>query len=270
MRLLKLIKERFELNSQNRTKEYPYGLRPLPYVERSFILTLPVIRFFVMIIRVLFLILIDGFRKFKNRKNTHLYGIWCFVGLPGYGKTMSLVNYLDNQRRKYGDGIIIITNFFYAGEDHHLQNWEMLLKEYDRPVIFAWDELQNEFNTREYKRFPTQLVRELTQNRKGNGKQVVYTTQTFTAVDKNFRNLTTKVVDCRTFFGRLTVCHHYKTELFEIRKESKSLNNKVRIRPNKRERFVQTDFLRSRYNSFQRLDYLKGLSYNGLSEDKQD
>jgi ATP-dependent Clp protease ATP-binding subunit ClpX len=177
---------------------------------------------------------------------------------------MSLVHYLEEQRRLYSDKIYIITNFYYAGEDSHLMDWKMLLEEYDKPVIFAWDELQNEFNSREYRKFPMRLVHELTQNRKGNGKQVVYTTQTFSAVDNNFRNLTTKVVDCRTYFGRLTSCRHYRREFYEARTESKSIDRKIKIKPILKVKFIQTDYLRSQYDTFQRLDYLKGLDYEGI------
>jgi len=247
-------------------KEYPYGLKPESIFVTSFILTLPIIRQLCTFFRIIGWLIYDIVSTLSQGKRLHLYGIWCFVGLPGAGKTMSLVHYLDKQRRKYGDEIIIITNFFYAGQDAHLTDFNVLLPEYDKPVIFAWDELQNEFNSREYKKFPQRLVHELTQNRKGHGKQVVYTTQTFTAVDKNFRSLTSTVVDCRTYFGRFTSCRHFKREFYEARMESKAIDRKVRIRPVKKERFIQSNFLRSRYDSYQRLDYLKGLDYIGISE----
>jgi len=251
-------------------KENPYGLKPLSVFESSIVFNLPVIKLFTTIFRLIAWLFLDAYRAVKNRnKDKHLYGIWCFVGLPGAGKTMSLVNYLDTQRRKHGDKILIITNFYYSGQDAHLTGWNMIIQDYDRPVIFAWDELQNEFNSREYKKFPIPLVHELTQNRKGFGKQVVYTTQTFTSVDKNFRSLTNKVVDCRTYFGRLTSCRYFRREFYESMIESKSIDKKIRIKKQKVERFIQTDYLRSRYNSFQRLDYLKGLDYNGLSEAEQ-
>ena len=250
-------------------KEYPYGLKPESIFEWFPLFTFPILRQILFLLRIFCWVVVDIVRAIIRRrgKKIHLYGIWCFVGLPGAGKTMSLVHYLDEQRRKYGDQIIIITNFYYAGEDNHLTGWDMLLPEYDKPVIFAWDELQNEFNSRQYRSFPMRLVHELTQNRKGNGKQVVYTTQTFTAVDNNFRNLTTRIVDCRTYLGRLTVCRYYKREYYEARSESRSIDRKMKIRPMYKRRFIQSDYLRSRYDSFQRLDYLKGLNYVGLAPD---
>jgi ATP-dependent Clp protease ATP-binding subunit ClpX len=252
---------KFERNK----KECPYGLKPESIFERWPILRLPLIRHALFLIRLFCWVGLDAFRRMRNREHKiHLYGIWCFVGLPGAGKTMSLVRYLDEQRRLYGEQIKIITNFYYDGEDEHLSSYDLFLKEYDCPVIFAWDELQNEFNSREYRKFPMQLVHELTQNRKGHGKQLVYTTQTFTAVDKNFRTLTQKVVDCRTYFGRLTSCRYFKREFYEAFVASNSIDRKHRIKPLKKVRFLQSDYMRSRYDSYQRLDYLKGLDYYGL------
>ena len=248
------------------TKELSHGLKRLSFFETFFLFQLPIIHTLIFLLRLISWCILDICRAIKRNRDRriHLYGIWCFVGLPGAGKTMSLVNYLDRMRRRYGDKIYIITNFYYAGEDDHLEDWNVVLPEYDKPVIFAWDELQNEFNSREYRKFPMRLVHELTQNRKGNGKQVVYTTQTFMAVDNNFRNLTMRVVDCRTYFGRLTKCKHYRREFYEARIESRSIDRKIRLKPFFKETFIQTDNLRGRYDSYQRLDYLKGLNYEGL------
>lgn len=259
----------FRLSNFRRPRVYSFGVRPVPFWEWFPLFNLPIIKTVVIFLVMATWITIDIVRAVirKRDRKVHLYGIWCFVGLPGAGKTMSLVHYLDEQRRLYGDKIIIITNFYYQGQDDHLTGWDMLLEEYDKPIIFAWDELQNEFNSREYRKFPMRLVHELTQNRKGHGKQVVYTTQTFTAVDNNFRNLTMRVVDCRTHFGRMTTCRHYKREFYEARIESKSIERKVRIKPIRKQTFIQTDYLRSRYDSYQRLDYLKNLDYVGLAPD---
>jgi hypothetical protein len=268
--VLKFVKS-ISRKKQKKCVTNSYGLKPPGFLTTFFLFRLPIVSKLVFILQLMGWWFIDICRAMKKgTKRIHLYGIWCFVGLPGSGKTMSLVQYLDEQRRLYGDKIYIITNFYYAGEDEHLTCWDIIVKEYDKPVIFAWDELQNEFNSRNYRSFPIRLVHELTQNRKGNGKQIVYTTQTFSAVDNNFRNLTSKVVDCRTYFGRLTKCRYYRREFYEARIESKSIDRKIKIKPLSKKTFIQTDYLRSRYDSFQRLDYLKGLEYEGLRTAKSD
>ena len=194
-----------------------------------------------------------------NRDKVRLYGLTCYVGLPGYGKTMSLVKYLDDTRRQYGDKVYIATNFAYKGEDFPLTEQAQLLKIYDKSIVFGIDEAQNDFNSRRWDLFPDELIAELTQNRKGNGKQIVYTTQIFSNVDKNFRGLTKMVVECKTRFNRLTVCRHYQREVYEARYSATSISVKRKMKHLRKESFIQTDFHRSRYDSFKRLDLLKVL-----------
>jgi len=276
MKINKSARSSSAQRSKSKTsKADKYGITPEPIYKTIFtIIKIPFItKLLSWLLPLLFWVTVDIIRAIKTKMSgkgkVHLYGIWCFVGLPGAGKTMSLVHYLDDIRRKYSDKVIIATNFYYAGEDFHLSEWKQITEEYEKPVIFGYDELQNEFNSRNYRNFPMRLVAELTQNRKGNGKQLVYTTQTFSAVDNNFRNLTTQVVDCKTYLGRMTKCRYYKREFYVARTEAVSIDKKIKIKPMRKEKFIQTDFLRSRYDSFQRLDYIKSLDYEGMKEESK-
>mgnify|MGYP004677577817 CR=1 FL=1 len=79
-------------------------------------------------------------KDMKEKKGkVHLFGIYGFFGLPGKGKTMCMCKYLQNMRRKYGDKIYIMTNFHYNDEDFAFSSWKDLLKEYDKPLICAWE-----------------------------------------------------------------------------------------------------------------------------------
>ena len=148
---------------------------------------------------------IDIYRFFKNKdKKIHLYGIYGFFGLPGKGKTIAMTQELLSLREKYGNDIYIFTNYGFLKEDMPFNDWRMLLKEYDKPCVFAWDEVQNEFNSRDFKNFPVELLTLLTQNRKGNGKRILYTAQRYNRVDKVFRELSFLVGECRTIMGRST------------------------------------------------------------------
>lgn len=109
----------------------------------------------------------DIYKYFKYPRKIHLYGIWLYCGLYGQGKTMALTEYLTRMRKKYGDKIYICTNYGFRDEDFKLTHWRDLLSDYDKPVIFGYDEIQNEFNSRDYQNFPFELVTMLTQNRKG-------------------------------------------------------------------------------------------------------
>jgi hypothetical protein len=242
----------------------PWILKVLGYVRIPFV---------SLILELLFWKLVDLFRLFKigKKRKVHLYGIWCFVGLYGGGKTMSLVEYLERKRKRFGSRIYIATNFFYKNQDFPIDSWQDLLKEYDKPVIFGYDELQNEFNSREYEKFPVNLMHMLTQNRKGHGKQIVYTAQDFETVDKNFRRLTTKVVRCKTWFGRLTITKAYDIEDFLQLSQTLSVDRKMRIRPKAKESstYVQTDYLRNLYDSYQMLEVAKKKQSLGLHELRQ-
>lgn len=104
--------------------------------------------------------------KDKKERGVHLYGIYGYYGLPGKGKTMAMCNELKRLRKLYGDQIYIMTNFCYKDEDFAFESWKDLLKPYDKPLVCAWDEIQNEMNARSWSTFPPSLLTLLTQVRK--------------------------------------------------------------------------------------------------------
>ena len=109
---------------------------------------------------------IDVYRGFKNRKDKkiHLYGIYGFFGLPGHGKTISMSYELLSLRQRYGNDIYIFTNYGFDYEDKPFDNWRMLLDEYDKPAVFAWDEVQNEFNSRDFNNSTGKFLKSLLLN----------------------------------------------------------------------------------------------------------
>lgn len=206
---------------------------------------------------------IDIYRFFKYRKNrkVHLYGIYGYFGLPGAGKTMCMSQELISLREKYKDKIYIFTNYGFKYEDAPFTHWKMLLKTYDKPCVFAWDEVQNEFNSRDFKSFPVELLTLLTQNRKGNGKRILYTAQRYSRVDKVFRELSVLVGECHTLFGRYTRVRFYDTEDYENLLSVADVNKRIKIKSRKRVSFIQTDDIRNCYDSFQMLETAKKRQY---------
>lgn len=197
----------------------------------------------------------------KQEKIPHLYGIYGYFGLPGAGKTMAMVWQLEKYRKKYGDKVYIMTNFHYKGQDFEFRTWRDLLREYDKPLICAWDEVQNEFNSRDFKNFPVELLTLLTQNRKGNGKQILYTAQRWNRVDKVFRELTHYAIECRTISGRLTRLKYYHWLDYENLQATPVIEKKIKIKPIKIETFVQSDYLRNLYDSYKMLESAKSKDY---------
>lgn len=209
---------------------------------------------------------VDIYRFIRNPRRVHLYGIWLYCGLYGQGKTMALTEYLTRMRAKYGDKIYISTNYGFTGEDFPLNTWQDLLTTYDKPVIFGYDEIQNEFNSRDYKNFPYELVKLLTQNRKGHGKQIVGTAQRYMRVDKTIRELCTHVVECRkAYFGRVTKTKKYDVEVYEQMLSEVDVMKK-RKTPCSRYSFIQTDKLRNSYDTLQMLETAKTKEYVSASE----
>lgn len=210
--------------------------------------------------------IVDIYRFFRYPHEVHLYGIWLYCGLYGQGKTMALTQYLTCMRRKYGDKIYISTNYGFSGEDFSLNTWKDLLTTYDRPVIFGYDEIQNEFNSRDYKNFPYELVKLLTQNRKGHGKQIVGTAQRYMRVDKTIRELCTHVIECRkAYFGRVTKLKKYDVDTYEQMLAETDVMRK-RKTPCSRYSFIQTDKLRNSYDTLQMLETAKTKEYVSASE----
>lgn len=222
----------------------------------------------MLLLRFIYWKIRDLITKIKNRKDTkiHLYGIYGYFGLPGQGKTMSMSWELMNLRKKYGDKIYIFTNYGFKDEDKPFSDWKMLLETYDKPCVFAWDEVQNEFNSRDYKNFPVELLTLLTQNRKGNGKRIYYTAQRYTRVDKVFRELSFRVGDCRTLFGRYTRVKWFDTEDYEQLLSSYKVDDKMKIRCYKKDTFIQTDEIRDCYDSYQMLESAKSKEYQTQQE----
>lgn len=197
----------------------------------------------------------------KVPKKIHLYGIYGFFGLPGKGKTMALSWQLNEYRKLYGDKILISTNYNYKDQDFPFTSWKMLLDTYDKPLIVAWDEVQNEFNSRDFKNFPVELLTILTQNRKGNGIQLLYTAQRWDRVDKVFRELSHYAIQCSTLAGRLTTLKYYHWEDYVQLNSTPVVELKMKIRPSKKIKFIQTDELRNSYDSYKMLETAKKKEY---------
>ena len=83
---------------------------------------------------ILFIIML--IRKAKD-KQLHLWGIYGYFGLCGQGKTITMVKRLNDIKKKYGDKVLITTNFGYKNEDFEFTDWILLTKKYDKPLIVA-------------------------------------------------------------------------------------------------------------------------------------
>lgn len=186
------------------------------------------------------------------------YGCWFFVGKQGSGKTMSLVYYLEKFKSQFPD-VKIYTNFGYQNQTAPLQDiYDITDKTLygEHGTIFAIDEIQNEFSCTATTKFPVEVLSTVTQQRK---QQVLIlcTSQVFTRVAKPLREQAFRVIECKTLFNRYTMCNHFdgfsyadtvdlSTETQERRRQDIAYNS-----------FVQSDYLRSLYDTFEVIKLLK-------------
>jgi hypothetical protein len=154
-----------------------------------------------------------------------------------------------------------MTNFNYKDQDIEFKTWKQLLLKYDKPLIVAWDEIQNEFNSRDFKSFPIQLLTQLTQVRKGNGIQILYTAQRWHFVDKNFRSLSFGCYECQTWLGRYSFARMYDPIDYDDLCSKTDENLRRRIKDKSKMIFIQTDKLRDSYDSYKMLETAKSKKY---------
>lgn len=187
------------------------------------------------------------------------YGFTLFVGRQGAGKTISLVKYLEDMREQYPK-VKIVTNFKYAHADYRMEDWRDLfeIRNGNDGVIFAIDEIQGEYSSDKWKDFPEQLLSEISQQRKQRIK-IVSTSQTFSRVAKPIREQTSSVCMCSTYKGRYTRWVEYDAATFGTGDTPYIV--KKRCRPLLSKGFVQSDGLRSLYDTWEKIERMKRLEF---------
>lgn len=193
--------------------------------------------------------IIDVRRNKKYGVKPHLFGVRCVTGMYGCGKTVTMTKIALDFRRKYGDKIYICSNFGLSIQDFPFNSINQTVKQYDKPIIFLWDEVQNDFPAQE-KVFPKEVRQALTLNRKGNGKMFYWASQDHELVHKTIRRLTIEYGQVKTIMGRFTKIRWYKDYDYRALFEEVDINKKIKIHPFKTDKFIQSDYIRSLYNSF--------------------
>ena len=185
-----------------------------------------------------------------NGKVFKPYGLTCFVGRQGGGKTISMVEYLDRMKELYPDAIVV-TNFNYTKQDMPFTSWRQFTEVRNglKGVIFAIDELQNEYNSNNWKDFPEDLLSVVTMQRKQRIK-IVATTQVFTRVVKQLREQCYEVVECKTCLGRWTKQKCYDADDYNYIIDNPTPERKFRTRKKWKYSFVQSNFVRQLFDSY--------------------
>lgn len=184
------------------------------------------------------------------------FGLKMFCGRQGSGKTVGMVWYLELIRKKYPK-CHIYTNFDYVHQTAPLESLNDLLKyrNGNDGVVFAIDEIQNEFSSSASKDFPESLLSEITQQRKQK-ITILSTSQIFSRVAKPLREQCYEVIDCHTFFGRWTRLKCFDADDYSSILDSYTPEKKFKLPKKWVRSFIQTDDLRSLYDTYAKIQRL--------------
>lgn len=201
--------------------------------------------------------LVDFCYLLINGKQFNLFGVTMFCGRQGSGKTISMVEMLDRIKRQFPD-CIIVTNFGYINQDYHLTDWRQLLeiRNGENGVVFAIDEIQNEYDNSKWQDFPEGILSVITQQRKQRIK-ILLTSQVYTRVVKQIREQCFEVVECKTLLGRWTREKCFDAEDYNLLIDNPNPEKKFKMPKMWRYSFIQSDFIRNLYNSYEVVEKMK-------------
>lgn len=183
----------------------------------------------------------------EERKRFKMYGLTVFAGMQGSGKTMSLVEQLERIRKKYPD-VLICTNFGYVHENISLKSWDQILTlRNEAGIVFAIDEIQNEFDIYDTRNFSSRVLAVATQQRKQQIK-IFGTSQHFSRVTKPLREQTFEVVECYTVGGWWTFQRCFNAKDYEDTLGRPEARRKLHRKW--RRNFVQSKKIRELYDSY--------------------
>ena len=227
---------------------------------------IPIIRFISMFIDFLRWLVYDLFWTIINGKIFKPYGLTCFVGRQGGGKTISMVEYLDRMKEIYPD-CIVVTNFNYIKQDLPFTSWRQFTEVRNglKGVIFAIDELQNEYNSNNWKDFPEDLLSVVTMQRKQRIK-IVATSQVFTRVVKQLREQCYEVVECKTFLGRWTRQKCYDADDYNYIIDNPTPERRFKTRKKWKYSFIQNNIVRKLFDSYAVVESIKQKEFIERSE----
>lgn len=208
-------------------------------------------------LHLLFLILKDLVKNIRNKNKIDdifpHYGFHLYCGLGGSGKTLAMVNRINELKKEYPK-LYIVTNFTTSLADETLTSWEDLVN-IENPlgeqygVLFAFDEIHLTLGSDNFRKRPEQLLEYISQQRKLR-KLILGSSQVFMRVDKVLREQSNLVIDCKTYFGRWNFQRAYRTEDYLLNGELRDKGSRNRDTVFKKN-FIATDEIRNLYDTYE-------------------
>lgn len=195
---------------------------------------------------------------FLRGKSRRFKGIYQFVGLPGEGKTISMVAHIERALDKNPD-LVVATNFHYIRESCSIGHWIDIIRvaldanKRRRPCLIAIDEVQNTFDATEWKNFPAALYSLLSFNRKLN-MQFLCSAQIYERIPSKIRQLANYTVICKNVWkaDRYFINYYFEKNNYESTFDGKRKKAEF-IRE-----FIADDDLYAKYNTFEQIKVIKG------------
>lgn len=205
--------------------------------------------------------------KTRGWENFNYWGLHLFVGRFGGGKTISAVRRLYNIC-KSKKGVTVLTNLTLIGfpEDTKiikLVNSKQILDLPDKSVVFI-DEIGSIFNSRDYAKSKESVPKEVYQHllqMRHRRIMMLGTVQRWNLLDKQLRDVTDTVTECHSYFAdpfaRYTTCTEYNAEDYDLWRS----NPLLPIKTLDYYSYVQTDELRSKYDTIEMVEGLLTADY---------
>lgn len=205
--------------------------------------------------------------KSKDWENFKGFGLHVYVGKFGASKTSAMVRHAYQLARRYSK-LTILTNIQLKNFPKHtkiipLNSPQDILNAPNQTLVLI-DEIGTIFNSRDFAKskesVPKPVYQFICQNRHKNIK-IIGSCQFWDQYDKQLRQITATVTDCRIYFkhpfSRLSILREY-----DAREYDKAYNNPlVPISVNSYDVYVQTDKLRSMYDTNQLITNLLKSDY---------
>lgn len=216
---------------------------------------IPILRFVTMLLDFIRWKIYDFLIFLINGRTFNLYGVTCYCGRQGSGKTIGVVRELERIKSIYPD-CIICTNIDYLGQDLPLTSWLQLLelRNGEKGVVFVIDEVQNQ--GLDWTKFPETLMSVITQQRKQKIK-IYLTAQVYKSVVIQIRRQCFDVVDCKTFLSRWTRHKCYDAEEYNNVIDNPTPEKRLKMHRKWKDSFIQNNLIRKLYDTNQVITRLK-------------
>lgn len=188
-----------------------------------------------------------------------LNGLHLFCGEQGSGKTLAMLHYALQLKRKY-PLVNVSANFHVDFADQKTESIDDIIFKNNGTLgqIQMIDEIQTWFNSLESKNFPLEMIQEICQQRKQR-KMILGTSQVFTRVAKAIREQVLYVYEPLTIFGCLTIVRVYKPKLDESGSEVARRRVKMYF-------FVHNEELRNCYDTYEKIERLNKKGFKDLTQ----